>query len=200
VFPQNFLLLASLGNFSKAVGKGMGKPVFRVIQTHFAAAGNVGAVAAKEEVWEVSAQLVGYGLSVLLLQQLQDAGGSGLVAPTNWWCVWGGGGGGIPLGRGGGMGSRAEGQQVWLLVGWRAHADMLTRLWQSLAHLLTCKHTGAHPKLEAPVLIPQAPTLNPSCVVLCTAGSWQTVVGIWALTQGAHVAFRYAALKTLRFR
>lgn len=28
-YPQNFLLLASLGNFSKAVGKGMGKPVFR---------------------------------------------------------------------------------------------------------------------------------------------------------------------------
>jgi hypothetical protein len=32
IFPQSFLLLASLGNFSKAVGKGMGKPVFRVIQ------------------------------------------------------------------------------------------------------------------------------------------------------------------------
>lgn len=53
----------------------MGKPVFRVIQTHFAATGNVGAVAAKEEVWEVTAQLTGYALSVLLLQQLQDAGG-----------------------------------------------------------------------------------------------------------------------------
>lgn len=56
-FPSQFLLLASLGTFSKAVGKGMGKPVFRVVQTHFAAAGNVGAVAAKEEVWEVSAQV-----------------------------------------------------------------------------------------------------------------------------------------------
>jgi hypothetical protein len=43
-------------------------------QTHFAASGNVGAVAAKEEVWEVSAQLAGYGLSVLLLNELQDAG------------------------------------------------------------------------------------------------------------------------------
>jgi hypothetical protein len=75
VYPSQFLLLASLGNFSKAVGKGMGKPVFRVIQTHFAAAGNVGAVAAKEEVWEVSAQLTGYALSVLLLQALQDTGG-----------------------------------------------------------------------------------------------------------------------------
>lgn len=53
----------------------MGKPVFRVIQNHFAASGNVGAVAAKEEVWEVTAQLAGYALSVALLQQLQDAGG-----------------------------------------------------------------------------------------------------------------------------
>jgi hypothetical protein len=44
------LLLACSGKFCQALGKGMGKPVFRVIQTHFAAAGNVGAVAAKEEV------------------------------------------------------------------------------------------------------------------------------------------------------
>jgi hypothetical protein len=65
----------------------MGRPVFRVIQTHFAASGNVGAVAAKEEVWEVSAQLTGYALSVLLLQQLQDAGGWELQGM----CVWGGG-------------------------------------------------------------------------------------------------------------
>lgn len=79
VFPAQFLLLASLGNFSKAVGKGMGKPVFRVVQTHFAAAGNVGAVAAKEEVWEVSAQLTGYALSVLLLQALQDTGAWGFA-------------------------------------------------------------------------------------------------------------------------
>mgnify|MGYP001811088446 CR=1 FL=1 len=59
LYPQHFLLLASTGNFTKALAKGMGKPVFRVVQTHFAASGNVGAVAAKEEVWEVSAQLVG---------------------------------------------------------------------------------------------------------------------------------------------
>ena len=31
-------------------------------------------VAAKEEVWQVSAQLAGYDASVLLLQQLHDAG------------------------------------------------------------------------------------------------------------------------------
>ena len=47
--PANFLALASAGNFLKALGKAVGKPAFRVIQTHFAAAGNVGAVAAKEE-------------------------------------------------------------------------------------------------------------------------------------------------------
>lgn len=48
--------------------------MFRVVQTHFAAAGNVGAVAAKEEVWEVSAQLAGYAASVALLQALEGAG------------------------------------------------------------------------------------------------------------------------------
>jgi hypothetical protein len=32
------------------------------------------------------------------------------------------------------------------------------------------------------------------------AGSWQTVVGLWALVQGAHVALRYVALSKLRFR
>jgi hypothetical protein len=74
IYPSQFLLLASTGNFAKAVGKGMGKPVFRVVQTHFAASGNVGAVAAKEEVWEVSAQLAGYAASVLLLQALKGSG------------------------------------------------------------------------------------------------------------------------------
>ena len=42
-----------MGTLSKAVSKGFAKPSFRVIQNHFAAANNVGAVAAKEEVWEV---------------------------------------------------------------------------------------------------------------------------------------------------
>jgi hypothetical protein len=49
--------------------------VFRVVQTHFAATGNVGAVAAKEEVWEVAAQLAGYAASVALLQGLEGTGG-----------------------------------------------------------------------------------------------------------------------------
>ena len=75
LYPQHFLVLASTGNFAKALAKGMGKPVFRVVQTHFAAAGNVGAVAAKEEVWEVSAQLTGYAASVALLQSLEGTGG-----------------------------------------------------------------------------------------------------------------------------
>jgi hypothetical protein len=74
LYPQHFLLLASSGNFAKALAKGMGKPVFRVVQTHFAASGNVGAVAAKEEVWEVSAQLAGYAASVAVLSALEDAG------------------------------------------------------------------------------------------------------------------------------
>ena len=42
--------MAGLGNFTKAVGKGMGGPCFRIIQTHFASQNNVGDVAAKEQV------------------------------------------------------------------------------------------------------------------------------------------------------
>ena len=42
--------IAGTGNLALAAGKGMGKPAFRIIQTHFAAANNVGDVAAKEEV------------------------------------------------------------------------------------------------------------------------------------------------------
>ncbi len=46
----------------------------RVIQTHFASANNVGAVAAKEEVWEVVGQLAGYATSLALLQGLENTG------------------------------------------------------------------------------------------------------------------------------
>lgn len=66
--PANFLLLASIGNLSKAIGKGLASPSFRVIQNHFARSNNVGDVAAKEEVWEVAAQLTGLLFSVLLLE------------------------------------------------------------------------------------------------------------------------------------
>ncbi|KAF5831472.1 vitamin B6 photo-protection and homoeostasis-domain-containing protein [Dunaliella salina] len=69
-YPQQFLLLASAGNFTHALSKSLGRPVFRVIQTHFAASNNVGAVAAKEEVWEVSAELVGTVSSLALLNAL----------------------------------------------------------------------------------------------------------------------------------
>ena len=48
--PGNFVLLAGAGNLSKAAGRGMTNPCFRIIQTHFAAANNIGDVAAKEEV------------------------------------------------------------------------------------------------------------------------------------------------------
>lgn len=48
--PKNFVLLAGAGNLSKAAGRGMTNPCFRIIQTHFAAANNIGDVAAKEEV------------------------------------------------------------------------------------------------------------------------------------------------------
>ncbi|XP_058214489.1 protein root UVB sensitive 5 isoform X1 [Rhododendron vialii] len=67
LYPVYFLPLASLGNLTKAVARGLKDPSFRVIQNHFAISGNLGEVAAKEEVWEVSAQLLGLGLGILLL-------------------------------------------------------------------------------------------------------------------------------------
>ncbi|GMH22979.1 hypothetical protein Nepgr_024822 [Nepenthes gracilis] len=67
LYPTFFLPLASLGNLSKAVARGLKDPSVRVIQNHFAVSGNLGDVAAKEEVWEVSAQLVGLAFGVLIL-------------------------------------------------------------------------------------------------------------------------------------
>nr|XP_048320606.1 protein root UVB sensitive 5 isoform X2 [Ziziphus jujuba var. spinosa] len=67
LYPAYFLPLASLGNLTKAVARGLKDPSFRVIQYHFAISGNLGEVAAKEEVWEVTAQLLGLGLGVLIL-------------------------------------------------------------------------------------------------------------------------------------
>ncbi|KAK6245057.1 hypothetical protein QUC31_011466 [Theobroma cacao] len=67
VYPAYFLPLASLGNLAKAVARGLKDPSFRVIQNHFAISGNLGEVAAKEEVWEVTAQLLGLYLGILIL-------------------------------------------------------------------------------------------------------------------------------------
>ncbi|KAL2337041.1 hypothetical protein Fmac_011487 [Flemingia macrophylla] len=67
LYPTYFLPLASLGNLTKAVARGLKDPSFRVIQNHFAISGNLGEVAAKEEVWEVVAQLVGLGIGILIL-------------------------------------------------------------------------------------------------------------------------------------
>ncbi|PKI34518.1 hypothetical protein CRG98_045055 [Punica granatum] len=67
LYPTYFLPLASLGNLTKAVARGLKDPSFRVIQNHFAISGNLGEVAAKEEVWEVAAQLLGLALGILIL-------------------------------------------------------------------------------------------------------------------------------------
>lgn len=67
LYPAYFLPLASVGNLAKAVGRGLRDPSFRVIQNHFAISGNLGEVSAKEEVWEVAAELVGLGLGILAL-------------------------------------------------------------------------------------------------------------------------------------
>ena len=70
----------------QAAGKGIGRPSFRVIQNHFARAGtNVGDVAAKEEVWEVTAQLLGLLLSVLLLEWLQGLPGDAVTLVGATW-------------------------------------------------------------------------------------------------------------------
>jgi hypothetical protein len=70
--PSYFVLLAGAGNLTKALGKGMGRPCFRVIQTYFSSiTNNVGDVAAREEVWEVSAQLIGLLASVAVLKTIQ---------------------------------------------------------------------------------------------------------------------------------
>ncbi|XP_078435592.1 root UVB sensitive protein (Protein of unknown function, DUF647) isoform X2 [Wolffia australiana] len=71
LYPVYFLPLASLGNLSKAVARGLKDPSFRVIQNHFAISGNLGEVSAKEEVWEVGAQLIGLGIGILILDASQ---------------------------------------------------------------------------------------------------------------------------------
>ncbi|GIL86926.1 hypothetical protein Vretimale_15536 [Volvox reticuliferus] len=86
LYPQSFMLLACTGKFCQALAKGMGKPVFRVIQTHFARAQNVGAVAAKEEVWEVVAQMAGLIASVALLRVLEERGSSDMII-SSWAAV-----------------------------------------------------------------------------------------------------------------
>eukprot|EP00250_Pteridium_aquilinum_P015410 c22564_g1_i1 orf=226-1887(-) len=65
--PEWFLPLAAVGRLTKAVGRGLKDPSFRVIQNHFAIAGNMGEVSAKEEVWEVCAELIGIAFGVALL-------------------------------------------------------------------------------------------------------------------------------------
>lgn len=65
--PGNFLLLASVGHLARAVGRGMKNPCFRVIQNHFAVSSNLGNIAAKEDVWEVPAELLGLAVGVALL-------------------------------------------------------------------------------------------------------------------------------------
>lgn len=86
LFPSQFIVLAGSGTLAKATGKGIGRPCFRVIQTHFGIDhNNVGAVAAKEEVWEVTAQLLGLAASVGLLSLLDIAGTPEAVIPV--WAV-----------------------------------------------------------------------------------------------------------------
>lgn len=83
--PANFVALAGAGTLAKAMGKGMGRPSFRVIQNHFASGNNVGDIAAKEEVWEVAAQMAGLAASVGVLRSLESAGVPEAVVPV--WAV-----------------------------------------------------------------------------------------------------------------
>ncbi|KAK6120269.1 hypothetical protein DH2020_045960 [Rehmannia glutinosa] len=85
LYPAYFLPLASLGNLAKAVGRGLRDPSFRVIQNHFAISGNLGEVSAKEEVWEVAAELVGLGLGILALDSVSISTSYPMLAWT--WLV-----------------------------------------------------------------------------------------------------------------
>ncbi|KNA08429.1 hypothetical protein SOVF_162670 [Spinacia oleracea] len=67
LYPAYFLPLASLGNLAKAIARGLKDPSFQVIQNHFAISGNLGDISAKEEVWEVTAQLLGLAIGILVL-------------------------------------------------------------------------------------------------------------------------------------
>ena len=67
--PAAFLPLAAAGTALRACGKAVAAPAHQVILAHFARSGNLGAVAAKEEVQEVLAQLLGLAASVAMLQQ-----------------------------------------------------------------------------------------------------------------------------------
>lgn len=84
--PGYFIALAGAGNLTKSIGKGMGRPCFRVIQTYFSSvSNNVGDVAAREELWEVTAQLLGLIASVAVLKTLETMGTPEAVIP-----VWAG--------------------------------------------------------------------------------------------------------------
>ena len=67
-FPANFLALAGAGNFTKALGKGLSQPCFRIIQTHFASNNNVGDISAKEEVSQYFWRVYTNFLTILLLK------------------------------------------------------------------------------------------------------------------------------------
>ena len=82
VYPSSFILLAGGGTVARAMGTGIGRPCFRVIQTHFALENNIGDVSAKEEVWEVAAQLIGIAASVATLSALEQLGTPEYVVPV----------------------------------------------------------------------------------------------------------------------
>ncbi|EPS68719.1 hypothetical protein M569_06049, partial [Genlisea aurea] len=84
LYPAYFLPLASLGNLAKAVGRGLRDPSFRVIQNHFAISGNLGEVSAKEEVWEVAAELVGLSLGILALDTPGISSSYPVVLASTW--------------------------------------------------------------------------------------------------------------------
>jgi hypothetical protein len=85
--PAAFLPLAAAGTALRACGKAVAAPAHQVILQHFARASNLGAVAAKEEVQEVLAQLTGLALSVALLQQPALKGEDASVLAAAWAAV-----------------------------------------------------------------------------------------------------------------
>lgn len=67
-YPQFFFYSAGIASALRTVGKGISSPAHTAFRLHFSRDDNIGAVTAKEEVFEVMAELCGLATSVVILQ------------------------------------------------------------------------------------------------------------------------------------
>lgn len=81
-YPQFFLYSAGMASALRTVGKGISSPAHTAFRLHFARDNNIGAVCAKEEVFEVMAELCGLATSVLILQSGVTVRSAGSAFPS----------------------------------------------------------------------------------------------------------------------